>query len=157
MSAVFLVANAIKARLEGDTGAGGLFQTGSPILTSLRFTNGTITTRTYPYAVITCEADKSAAMGHDGWKVRWTITVYDASNQGEERLWPAARRINGPGTESPSYGLFRHVLTLDTDSTRNPQGLKGSDVVIDTEGFGTTENDGECIAYSITGEVTVST
>jgi hypothetical protein len=153
----FLVAKAIKARLEADAGTGGLFNVGTPLLTGCYYTNGTLGAANFAYAVITTDSNKSSHMGGDGWMVNWTITVYDAAGNGEGTLWPVARRLNGPGTSGPSYGLFKHVLVLDTDGTLNPQGFVASDMTVLTESFGAVENDPNCIALAMTGTVQIST
>lgn len=141
---VFLVAQAIKTRLEADTGTGGLFNAGSAYKLSAVYTKqGGNGATLFPYAVIEpLTANDDSAMWSMNAVVEWTITVYDDAANGEAKLWPILNRILGDAilqsSQRPSYGLWMHVLVLDTDSGRNPFAVTGNEISIDGHDYGQT-------------------
>jgi hypothetical protein len=155
----FLVAKAIKDRLESDTGAGGLMNASSAFKPSGIFhARGSIGTQAYPYIVITVGASIEDQFQAESQSVAWTLTVYDDAAQGDARLWPIFNRIYGDAalqsSQRPTYGLHRHLLVLSTNTTLNPLGFTGSDVVVRGHEFGEAE-DVTAIVMRITGTTNI--
>lgn len=157
-----LVAQAIKTRIEADTGTGGLFNAGTAYKVSgVYFTHGSYE-RSLPYIVIDAPVQQDDTMDSDGGNVEWTVTVYDAANNALEKLRPIYARLHGNwvlqsgNPKRPTYGLHVHLLVLSTDSTDNPLGSVGSDVVEKSHNFGSPENDQTTIALVMSGETRYS-
>lgn len=157
---VFLAVKAIIDRLRADTGSGGLCKTGNPIVAPENITafKGLVTAIKFPYIVVEARGENQDAMQSDDMRVSFTITVYDSAENGDSRIWPALRRIHGDkvlqSSGRPSYGLHGHLLVLSTDSTLNPLGLVGSDVILSSESFGPVDENVN--AATIEGTVLLS-
>ncbi len=109
----------IKARAVADTGSGGLFNSGTPLVTGIYNTNAP-DDATFPYLVYSV-----AAMGPNDTftgevdEIMFRITVYDMRHpDGATPRDPILRcsniiaRVIGPGGTSPSYGFHRHTLSI---------------------------------------------
>lgn len=155
-----LVAQAIKARIEADTGTGGLFNAATAYkLSGVYYTHGSYE-RSLPYAVIDAPVQQDDTMDSDGGNVDWSVTVYDAANNGMEKLRPIYSRLHGDAvlqsSRRPTYGLHVHLLVLSTNGTDNPLGSVGSDVVEKSHTFGSPDNDQTHIALVLSGETRYS-
>lgn len=154
---VFLIAEAIKARLEADTGTGGLWNGASAFKpTGIYFGRGNVSEQAYPYIVISAGVEQNNAMNSDDGDVTYTITVYDAASNGATKLWPIYTRIHGDAVKqaglTPSYGLDRHQMTLDTNATRNPLAVVGKGCVETGHDFGESDDTPACITLVVRGQ-----
>ena len=138
MSAV-LVAEAIFVRLKADTGTGGLYSASggttwlTTILSGAYGYEGTPAQLVYPYIVFSVESgEHEPTFTGDGFNYTIRIQHYEQAQTGVDALRAGFNRIYGDAalqsSRSPSYGLHRHLLVLDTDSTKNPLGWVGAPV-----------------------------
>lgn len=124
---VSLLTEAIIDRLKTDTAAGGIYATGAwntALCTGVYFGVGSPGTQAFPYAVLNVEAAHDDAFAADILRATVTLDLYDSSDKGLARMQAAWHRVYGDAVKQagrvPSFGLHRHLLVLDTDSTKNP-------------------------------------
>lgn len=111
--------DAIRDRLVGDTGTGGLFNSGSPLLTAFYYA-AIPTSGTMPYAVLSFASDtENDAFAKDIRQIVFRINVFvprihatitDPTNRGSQIL----ARIYGDTSagSAPTYGLHRWQPSL---------------------------------------------
>lgn len=129
-----VISNAIYARIQADTGSGGLWLSAGTINTAviaeIRYAIATPSVPVFPYVVWELDWDDDYAnFTGDGAMFMATFTIRDMAARGWDRISVIVNRLIGDAMLAsgnrnvPTYGFNRHRLVLATDST-NPLGMK---------------------------------
>lgn len=103
---------AVKTRLEADTGTGGLFAVGSPLVTGVYAMIAPFGA-TYPYLFIdVAGTGVQDAFALDLLEVRFRVHCFATADNGYEPIDNIMRRVYGAAGRTPTYGLHRHALAM---------------------------------------------
>jgi hypothetical protein len=122
--------SAVQARLNADTGTGGLLNASTPLATAVwtrRFPMPDRTATEFPYVICYFSAiEPIDAFQNEGSRigimVEWFVDETASGIDGMERAGKILERVVGDWTDTggPSYGLSRWQPTLQTGWTASP-------------------------------------
>lgn len=114
----YYVTDATIDRLEADTGSGGLFNSGSPLVSGVYYIRAADAS-TRPYIVLNVSMTEEHALTSDGCEFVLGVRIVGNASDGGAALQSIWNRVFGDGVlqsgRTPSYGLHRHTLTMPTN------------------------------------------